>query len=201
MARWPTRGLRTGVASSRLVLVLWWWLRVPLNPAPVHCPGPVYLSHACTSRLRPRQSGWGAVLRCLILLGKEHARSRVRYRLKPRWAERWLWTSRGGFWRDVSTTLLLPAMLRLVWWARLQKRTIWLVLVSCHASRDWRVRWERSRRIKCPSSRAHVRRRVASLRSRLFDSYEPVPVFDGNRHSSPSRFARRSFCVRGYGRR
>jgi len=55
--------------------------------------------------------------------------------------------------------------------------------------------------MKCPSSRARIRRRAASLRSRLSDSYEPVSVFDGSRRSSPGRFVGRSFRVRGYGRR
>ena len=68
MAHWPTRGLRTGVASSRLVLVPWWWLRVPLNPAPMHRPKPVYPLHACTLWWQLRQSGWGAVLRRPTLL-------------------------------------------------------------------------------------------------------------------------------------
>jgi len=39
------------------------------------------------------------------------------------------------------------------------------------------------------------------LRSRPFDLYEPVSVFDDSRRSSPGRFAGRSFRVRGYGRR
>ena len=39
------------------------------------------------------------------------------------------------------------------------------------------------------------------MRSRPPDSLEPISVFDGSRRSSPSRFAGRSFHVRGYGRR
>jgi len=41
---------------------------VPLNPAPVRRPGPAYPLRACTSQLRPRQSGCGAIFRCPTLL-------------------------------------------------------------------------------------------------------------------------------------
>ena len=81
------------------------------------------------------------------------------------------------------------------------KRMTRRVPVPYHASRDWRVRWERDRHMKCPGSRARVRQRVASLRSRPSDSLEPISVFDGSRRSCPGRFAGRSFRVRGYGRR
>ena len=81
------------------------------------------------------------------------------------------------------------------------KRTTVRLPVPYHASRDWRVRWEHARRIKCPGSRERVRRRAASLRLRSPDSYEPASVFDGSRHSSPGWFVGCSFRVRGYGHR
>jgi len=65
-----------------------------------------------------------------------------------------------------------------------KRRTGWMP-IPYHASRDRRVRWECGRRIKCPGSCARVRRRTASLRSTPPDSFEPVSVFDGSRHSSP----------------
>jgi len=62
------------------------------------------------------------------------------------------------------------------------------------------VRWENGRCIKCPGSRARVRRRTVSLRSALPDSLEPVSVFDGSQRSTPDWFARRYFRLRGCGR-
>jgi len=56
-----------------------------------------------------------------------------------------------------------------------------------HASRDQCVRWECGGRIKCPGSRARVRRRTVSLRSTLLDSLRPVSVFDGSWRSVTSR--------------
>jgi len=58
-----------------------------------------------------------------------------------------------------------------------------------HASRDHCVRWECGGRIKCPGSRARVRRRTVSLRSTLLDSLGPVSVFDGSWRSTLDRFA------------
>ena len=81
------------------------------------------------------------------------------------------------------------------------KRMTGWVPVPHHVSRDRRVRGECDRRIKCPGSRAHVRRRAASLRSTPPDLLEPVSVFDGSWRSSPDRFARRPFRLRGCGRR
>jgi len=81
------------------------------------------------------------------------------------------------------------------------KRMTGRVPVPYHASRDWRVRWESDRRIKCPGSRARVRRRAASLRSTPPDSLEPIYVFDGSWRSTPDRFARRPFRLRGRGGR
>ena len=45
------------------------------------------------------------------------------------------------------------------------KRMMGRVPVPYHASRGQRVRWEGDRRIKCPGSRARVRRRTVSLHS------------------------------------
>jgi len=114
-----------------------------------------------------------------LFSGKERACSRVYCRIRLCQLERWLWASRGGSWRDVLSALLCPVMLWLIRWTRLQKGVIGWVLAPYHASRYYHVRWERDRRIKCPGSRTCVRRRAASLRSRLVDSYEPVTVFDG----------------------
>jgi len=80
------------------------------------------------------------------------------------------------------------------------KRMMGRVPIPYHASRDWRVRWERDKHIKCPGSRARVRRRAASLRSTPPDSLEPVSVFYGGWRSSPDRFARRPFRLRGCSR-
>jgi len=105
-----------------------------------------------------------------------------------------------GAWLDVLT--LLPtswhALDRLV--GKATKRMTGRVPVPHHASRDWRVRWERDRCIKCPGSHARVSRRAASLRSRPPDSLEPVSVFDCSWRSRPDRFARRSFRLRCFGR-
>ena len=60
------------------------------------------------------------------------------------------------------------------------KRMMGRVPVPYHASRDQRVRWESDKRIKCPGSRARVRRRAVSLRSTPPDSLGLISVFDGS---------------------
>jgi len=64
-----------------------------------------------------------------------------------------------------------PSLLSASWYAlgrlvgKAAERMMGRVPVPYHASRDQRVRWESDRRIKCPGSRARVRRRTLSLRS------------------------------------
>jgi hypothetical protein len=84
---------------------------------------------------------------------------------------------------------------------RLQKERWDRCLFPYHVFRDPCVRWGSVRCIKCPGSRARVRRRTVSLRSTPLDSLEPASVFDGSWRSSPDRFARRYFRLRGRGRR
>ena len=131
--------------------------------------------------------------------GKENICSRVRCRTKPCWAERWLWASRGGSWRDVPTTLLHPAILWLIWWARLQKE--WLDGCLFPITLPVTVRLGESAAgalnalvpvpASCGGRRPHARGPLT--RTSLFP-YSTVVV-----RSSPSRFAWRSFRVRGYG--
>jgi len=62
-----------------------------------------------------------------------------------------------------------PSLLSASWYAlgrlvgKAAERMMGQVPVPYHASRDQRVRWESIRRIKCPGSRARVRRRTLSL--------------------------------------
>ena len=179
MARWPTRGLHTGVVSSRPVLAAWWWLRVSLYPAPRAILG--WFTGCTPVRYSGRSGGVVAVLSvdaqpfpwketcpvegqtpCSALLSKALT----------------LGVSRGS-WLDA------PSLLSASWYAlcrlveKAAKRMMGRVPVPYHASRDQRVRWESDRRIKCPGSRARIRRRTVSLCSTPPDSLEPISVFDG----------------------
>ena len=201
MARGPTRGLRTGVVSSRLVLVAWWWLCVPRYPA--QCAVLDWFAGCTPVRYRGGHVGVVAELSvddqpfpkketCLVE-GRTPCNALVSRALTLN-VSRWSW-------------LDVPSLLPAPWHAlgclvgKAAKRMTGRVPVLHHASRDWRVRWERDRRIKCPGSRARVRRRAASLRSTAPGSLEPVSVFDGSWRSSPARLARRLFRLRGCGRR
>ena len=201
MARWPTRGLRTGVVSSRPVLVAWWWLCLPRYPT--LCAVLDWFIGCTLVRYRGGYVGVVAELSvdaqpfpkketCLVE-GRTPCNALVSRALT-------LDVSRGS-WLDVPSLLPAPwhALGCLV--GKAAKRMTGRVPVPHHTSRDWHVRWESDRRIKCPSSRARVRRRAASLRSTPPDSVEPNPVFDGSWRSSPDRFARRLFRLRGCGRR
>ena len=89
---------------------------------------------------------------------------------------------------DVSrgSRLGAPSLLPASWYAlgrlvgKAAKRMMGRVPVPNHASSDQRVRWESDRRIKCPGSRARIRRRAVSLRSTPSGSFEPTSVFDGS---------------------
>ena len=201
MARGPTWGLRTGVVSSRPVLVAWWWLHMPWYPT--LCAVLDWFTSCTPVRHRGRSVGVVAVLpfdvqpfprkeTCLVE-GQTPCNALLSRALT-------LDVSRGS-WLDVPS--LLPAS-----WHSLgclvgkaAKRMTGQVPVPYHASRDWRVRWERDRRIKCPGSRARVTRRAVSLRSTPPGSLEPVSVFDGSWRSSHDRFARRLFHLWSCGRR
>jgi len=201
MERWPTRGFRTGMASNRPVLVAWWWLRMPWYPAlrpvldwftggtPVWYggrSGGVVGMKSVDAQLAPMKDP------CLV-------EGRMPY----------IVLISGALTLDVSrgSRLDVPSLFPSFWhiqgrlMGKAAKRTMGRVPVSFHASRDRCVRWEIGRCIKCPGSRARVRRRTVSLRSTSPDSLERASVFDGGWRSSPDRFARRYFCLRGCGRR
>jgi len=201
MARWPTRGLRTSVVSSRPILVPWWWLRVSRYPA--LCAVLDWFTGCTPVRYRGGYVGVVAELsvdaqpfrkkETCVVEGRTPCNALVSRALT-------LDVSRGS-WLDVPSLLPTPwhALGCLV--GKAAKRMTGRVPIPLHASRDWRVRWERDRRIKCPGSRVRVRRRVASLRSRPPGSLELLSVFDGSWRSSPDRFTRRLFRLRGCGRR
>ena len=190
VVRWPNRGFRTGVASSRLVTqylgddyaCFWIWLLCPVLDR-------LYVMATVVRVVEVLSfTAW-------LFFGKERVRSRVRCRAKPCWSERCV----GG--RDM--------MFRLSHCARthydssggkkLQKGAIWWVLAPYHVSRDCRFSWEHDRCIKCPGSHTRVRRRTASLRSRPVDSYEPVSYSTVDVQSSLGRFTWPFLRVRGYG--
>ena len=109
---------------------------MPLSPAPVRRPEPVYPLDACMLWWQPRQSGWGAILRrpTLLWVGNVPARgSGAAQSLAERSAD---FGHLEGVLTGRSDHLATPChtLARLV--GKAAKRTIGRVLVPYHASRD-----------------------------------------------------------------
>jgi len=175
-----------------------------ITRAPVTCParhlGLVHRSHACTTWRQIWWRGCGVVSRCPIRpqegTGSGRGLDAVQ---RPD-----IWSADLGCLEGVP--IRCPILV-----SRVLTRPVSFGGEGCkkndgtgacyHASRDQCVRWECGGRIKCPGSRACVRRRTVSLHSTLLDSLGPVSVFDGSWRSTLDRFARRHFHLRGCGRR
>ena len=147
MARGPTRGLHTGVVSSRLVWVAWWWLRVPLYPA--LCA--VLDWFICYTLVR--HGGWYiGVVAVLSFDVQPFPRKETRpvegqmpcSALLSRALT--LDVSRGS-WLDVPTLLSASWQALDLLVGKAAKRMTGRVPVPHHVSRDERVRWECDRRI------------------------------------------------------
>ena len=121
MGRWPTRGFRTGMASSRPVLVARWWLRVLLYSALYAVLD--WFNGRMLVRLGGKSGGVVAARPVDVrpVPRKEPCQVEGWTPYNVLISERWPWLPRGGLDRTCHLCFPRPDTPWAVWWGRLQK--------------------------------------------------------------------------------